>query len=222
MKKFSEADLTKIREAAAAAEKKTSGEIASAVINESSDYAYYELLFSVLAGAFFFILLLFFHGGIVSWLDGVFWGGAGWQAAGFYGLVSLLVGGLVYLAANIPGFDRVIVPGTVIDKKVHRRALVHFMESGVYDTRDRTGILIFISLKERRVELIADAGINAKVQPGEWDGIVEGLILSLKEDRAAEGVVEAVTACGRILSASFPIKPDDTNELPDGLVFLED
>ena len=220
--KFSRDDLERIRTAAGEAEKNTAGEIASAVINESSDYAYYELLFAIIVSALWFTAVMFFHSGIEAWLDRMFWSGAGWHVTGFYGLSTLLIGGLSYLAANIPGFDRLIVPRAVIARRVRRRAQVHFMESGVYDTRDRTGILIFISLRERRVELIADSGINEKVDSGTWDSVVGELTGSIKNNVPAEGLIRAITECGKILAKHFPIKPDDTNELPDGLVFLED
>ncbi|MBI9103132.1 MAG: TPM domain-containing protein [Spirochaetales bacterium] len=220
--KFNSSDLTRIRDAAGKAEKTTSGEIASAMISESSDYAYYELMFSLLVGIVYFGVMMFFHPAVETWLNGIFWGGVTWQVSGFYGLSTLIVVGLIYVLANIPGFDRLIVPRSVMGRTVYRRALVHFMASGLYNTRDRTGILIFLSLKERRVELIADQGINDKVDQSAWDSILGDLLESLKSGTEADGLVNAITACGKILTEYFPVKPDDTNELPDGLVFLED
>ena len=126
------------------------------------------------------------------------------------------------MLSNIPGFDRFIVPKAVISRNVHRRALVHFTESGAVNTRDRTGILFFISLRERRVELIADEGINAKVEPSEWNGIINILIAEIKKGNAAEGLERAIMDCSGILEKHFPVKNDDINELPDGIVFLED
>ncbi len=222
MIKFSKEELHAIREATARAESSTSGEIASAVIGESSDYAFQELVFSLFAGVLFFLTLIFFHSRVGELLEHYFWTTIGWQITAFYGLSTFIVIGLFYLAVNIPGVDRFIISSRIINKAVHRRALVHFMESGVYNTRDRTGILIFISLREHRVVLLADEGINSRIEQTAWDSIVTELIDSIRGKKSVQGLVSALESCGKLLSQHFPIKSDDTNELPDGLVFLEE
>jgi putative membrane protein len=105
--------------------------------------------------------------------------------------------------------------------KVRKRALRHFTESGVYSTRDHTGILIFISLLERRVEILADKGISEKIPQNEWDDVIGGLITSIRENQMADGLCRAVELCGRKLAIHFPVKPDDTNELSDSVDILE-
>ncbi|HXT54624.1 MAG TPA: hypothetical protein VN826_08980, partial [Candidatus Eisenbacteria bacterium] len=84
--------------------------------------------------------------------------------------------------------------------------------------RDHTGILILISLLEHRVEVLADRGINAKVEPATWQEISKIVADGLKANQACEAVCKAISRCGEILAAHFPRRSDDRNELPDRLV----
>jgi len=212
----------RIRRAAAAAEAATSGEIASAVILQSSSYAFPELVAALAGGVIFFLAAMLAYGPLSALVNSWFWEPRDWYVTAFYGLATLGVTGLLYALGNIPGADRLIVPRKIRETAVHRRALIQFVESGVYNTRDRTGILIFLSLRERRVELLADTGISALVPRESWNGILEELTLAIRKGEPGPGLVRAMESCGRILAEHFPRKSDDTNELPDGLVFLED
>ena len=220
--KFSKEEIGKINKAAAHVESVSSGEVLTAVIKESSSYAFYELFVSIAVGFLYYVVALIFYNGIEAWISNLFWHPQSWYVTAFYGASTIVVTGLIYILMNIPGADRLIVPGAVIARKVHRRALVHFTESGAVNTRDRTGILFFISLRERRVEIIADEGINAKVEAGAWDVILSKLLTEIKKGNAAAGLEQAVYSCAEILEKNFPVKNDDVNELPDGIVFLED
>ncbi len=220
--KFTKEEIEKINKAAAHVESVSSGEVLTAVIRESSDYAFAELVFALVGGFVFYTTAMFFHSGIESRLSGLFWEPHPWHVTAFYGAATLLVIGLLYILSNLPGFDRLIVPKAVIQKNVHRRALVHFTESGAVNTRDRTGILFFISLRERQVEIIADEGINSKVGEDAWDGILKKLLANIKKGDAAAGLETAILDCAAILKEHFPVQKDDVNELPDGIVFLED
>ncbi len=220
--KLSEDDNDRVKKAVAQAESKTSGEIVTAIINESSDYAFFELRASLMGGFLYYMVALFFYNDISLMLQGLFWSYSGIYPTLFLGITTVIVIGLLYLAANIDGVDRLIVSSSIISKKVNRRALLFFGESGLFDTKDRTGVLIFISLREKRVELIADKGINSKVEKNIWTDVVDNLIASLKEDKMVDGLVEAVIACGDRLVEHFPIEPDDVNELSDDVHVLED
>ena len=104
---------------------------------------------------------------------------------------------------------------------VQARARRHFMEAGVHDTLDHTGILIFVSLLERRVELIADRGINEKVDPETWTSIVNGMISKISAGKIADAIVEAVKECGDILAKKVERRQNDTNELGNAPEELE-
>jgi putative membrane protein len=220
--KFSKKEIESINKAAAHVESVSSGEVLTAVIKESADYAFPELLFSLAGGFVYYLIAMFFYGDIESLVSSAFWNPEPWHVTAFFGASSLAVIGILYILSNIPGVDRLIVPKAVVRRNVHRRALVHFTESGAVNTRDRTGILFFISLRERQVEIIADEGINSKVDPEDWKAILNILLAEIKKGNAAEGLERAIMDCSRILEKHFPVKNNDINELPDGIVFLED
>ena len=87
--------------------------------------------------------------------------------------------------------------------------------SGLVETRERTGILIFVSLLEHRVVVLADRGIHARVAEGTWDGVVARIVTGIRAGRAEEGLADGIRACGEILAGRLPGRPDDRNELPN-------
>jgi putative membrane protein len=219
--KLNEADKKKISDAVKKAESKTSGEITTAFIKESYDYAIYELIFAVIAGFVYFFIMLLFLPQINSWLQSMFWDFSNVHLVAFYGFSTFAVGTIFYFLANLAIFDRFIVPKKVMQKKVHERALLHFMDSGISYTRDRTGILIFISLLERRVILLADNGINEKIEQSQWQNIVANVISGIKSGNFADHLVQSIQECGELLKEHFPIKDDDTNELSNEIEELQ-
>ena len=219
--KFSKEDLEQINKAVQKAESKTSGEIATAFIKESYDYAIYELIFAVICGFLYFVIMMFFVYEVETFIKQMFWDYSNNYLLLFYGFSTFLVISIFYFIANISMIDRLIAPKKIMKQKVKERAVRHFMESGVYNTRDRTGILIFISFLERRIELIADKGINEKIPQEKWNSIVENIIQGIKSDKVIEKLKESILECGELLEKHFPIKPDDTNELSDDVTILE-
>jgi putative membrane protein len=158
--------------------------------------------------------------GSAHWLGG-YWGGS----AGLWMTVPVVLGaGLGYLLASwLPGLRRLLVPPAVLHSRVERRAALAFVTEEVFATRERTGILIFLALFERRVVVLADAGINAKVDQSEWDGIVAELRDGIRRGQPAAALVAAIGACGRLLhERKVEIRSDDTNELPDALRMADD
>lgn len=218
---LSESDFEAIRLAVQEEEKKTTGEIAVAAIAESSDYSFQELFASVLLGAIAFSALLPFHACLVRFLDRLFWHLPDWYITAFYGIASFGVIAVFFLVANIPAIDRFLIPRVTRVKSVYNRAIRHFAESGVYATKDRTGILVFVSCMEHEVRIIADSGISEKIPQGEWDRIATLLASGIKNKKTGTAIVEAIHSCGKLLSEHFPAKKINPNELPDGLVILE-
>lgn len=219
--RFSEADRQSVSEAIKQAESKTSGEIAVAVIRESYDYAIYETAAAVLAGFIYFIFIMFYVAEIENFLQRLFWDYSVNYLLLFYGFSTFVVMTIFYFLFNISTLDRLIVPHKIMTGKVKERALRYFMESGVSNTRDRTGILIFISILERRVELLADRGIAEKIPPDKWSSIVSDIIAGIKAGELSKHLHKAVTQCGDLLQDFFPIKEDDTNELSNDVEILE-
>lgn len=219
--KLSKEDKEKIKGAVKEAESKTSGEIATAFIKESDHYAIYELSFSVMMGFIYFFILLFFANGIEATLKQMFWEYTPHYLLMFYGFSTFIVIALFYWLANLPFIDRIIIPKRAMMEKVNQRAVRHFMESGVYQTKERTGILIFISQLEHRVELLADKGINKKIPQEKWNSIVQNIITGIRTQNLTQHLCASIKECGQLLESQFPIEPDDENELKDDIQILE-
>ena len=92
--------------------------------------------------------------------------------------------------------------------------------SGMQKTEKRTGVLIFAAVAERYVEIIAYAGINAKVTQDVRDAAVASLVSAIKDDRPGDGFVAAIEQCGAVLATHFPAAPGEINvdEVQDKLV----
>ena len=125
---------------------------------------------------------------------------------------------LVFGLLSLTSLRRALTPKAVIKARVHDAALAQFAALGLADTRDRTGILIYASLDDHRAEVLADEGIYAKAPHAVWDEVVALLVEGLRRDAPADGFAAAVEKTGEILSQYLPPRPDDRNELPDGLV----
>lgn len=223
-KLFSGSDSLKaVEEAVRQAEKKTTGEIAAAVIPESADYASRELFAAFIGGVLMYAVLIPFTGRIAEILTNIFWGVPLWCVSAIIGAASWGFAALIYLCANIPAFDRFLVPAEVRHRAVYNRALRHFAQSGVYATKEHTGILIFISVLEREAVILADKGINEKVKQEQWDAIAAELASGLgRRGLHAEDVIaQAVRSCGELLSSHFPAHEENPDELPDAVLILE-
>jgi len=221
MLKLSKAEQEQITQAVKQAELKTSGEIATAMIPQSNDYAIYELLLAVLVGLIYAVVIFTFSSELESWLQGLLWNYHVYYLTGFYLFSTFLVILIVYFLANIPLIDRLIVPRKIMQSWVERRALQHFAQSGVGHTQDGTGILIFISVLERRVQLLADNGIAQKVDQSRWQQIVDNITQGIKTGKLADNLSESILKCGELLERDFPRADDDINELDDNIVQLD-
>lgn len=203
------------------AEKKTSGEISTAVIKESSDYIFYELAFAVGTGLLAALLLVVFGPAWQKFCFSLRWDMQAWQLQAFSFLVVFLVMGLGFLVANTPFIDRLIVPGKAMAQQVREKAYLHFLQSGQTETEGRCAILLFISLNERRVELVADSGINAKIEDSRWQEILNRLVGEISRNRLSKGLVQAVSECGEILQKEFPLKGRRKDQLSNSIQILE-
>ncbi len=206
---FSEGDLKAVRAAVAAAEGTTAGEIVPYVVDASDAYEGALWKAAALGAMGAALLAAIGHASAGLWGGGVLWLGLPAAAGGALGFL---------LAALVPAVKRGLVPRDVLERRVRRRAAVAFLDEEVFSTDDRTGILLFLSLFERRVVVLGDAGINAKVGEEEWKTITSALALGIRGGRPGEALVEGIGACGRLLARSgVEIQPDDRNELRDDL-----
>ena len=95
------------------------------------------------------------------------------------------------------------------------RAIAVFSELGVWDTERNNGVLIYLLLADRDVEIVADRGFNGKVSAEEWERVCRRMEVALREGRYAEGVVAAIEELSPIVARHFPPTPGPSNELPD-------
>ena len=117
-----------------------------------------------------------------------------------------------------PGLKRRLIHPQELTAEVREKALVSFVEQGLHETRDKTGILILISLFEHRVQVLADSGINARVPEQTWDEIVALITGGLKSGQAGTATCRAIERCAEHLEEHFPRRDDDRDELPNLIV----
>jgi putative membrane protein len=122
------------------------------------------------------------------------------------------------LVQNLSGLKRRFISSREINEEVEEAAITCFHRHGLYRTRDATGVLIYISVFERKVWVLADHGINAKIKQDAWESIVQTITGDIKNGRPVEAICAAVQSVGNLLEAHFPIKPDDQNELGNVIV----
>jgi putative membrane protein len=134
-------------------------------------------------------------------------------------LPAPLGGALGYLLANfLDPVKRWLVGEEILESRARRRAAVAFVEQEVFRTRDRTGILLFLSLFEHRVVLLADAGIDQKVEENRWETITRRLAAGIRQGRAGPALLEAIQACGELLERhGVERRKDDRDELSNEL-----
>jgi putative membrane protein len=102
----------------------------------------------------------------------------------------------------------------------HRVAMDQFTIRGLTRKKERTGILIFVSLAERYARIIADDGIAARVPQAQWQGAIDALIAHMRDGRIADGFVMAIDVCGRLLATNFPRTETDGDELPNRIYII--
>lgn len=101
------------------------------------------------------------------------------------------------------------------DRSPRARAVELFAQQRVWDTEENTGILIYVQLVDRKVEILADRGIAARVPQAEWDAICRAMELSFRRGEWRRGAVQAVASAGELLVRHFPAGASNPNELPD-------
>jgi putative membrane protein len=207
---FSQSDLEAVQAAVREAEARTSGEIVPYVVERSDDYpsaAWKGAAFGALLAP---LVALAVHGWSSVW---------GIPSAYWIVLPAPIGAALGYLLTTLlPGVRRWMAGEDVLEARVRRRAAVAFLDQEVFRTRDRTGILLFLSLFEHRVVLLADSGIHQKVEEERWEAITRRAAEGIRSGRPGAALVEAVKACGELLERhGVERQADDQDELGNEL-----
>lgn len=100
------------------------------------------------------------------------------------------------------------------------RAREVFAELAVWDTAENNGVLLYVLLAERKIEIIADRGFDDLVTPREWQAICAAMETAFTAGRYGAGALDALAGIGEIARRHFPSGGNDTNELPDQTVLL--
>lgn len=207
---FTDSELERIAQAVRAAELRTSGEIVPYFIERSDRYEEAVWRGAMLTALFVLIIFASLHFFTDLWIpiDSV-------ELA----LLTIGAAGVgTVLVAMIPPLKRFFAGQELIDHRVALRAADAFIAEEVFKTRDRTGILIFLSLEEHKVLVVGDRGITAKVDRSEWEDVVARIVRGINSGRPAEGLVDAIGQCGALLEKhGFRRERHDTNELPNRL-----
>jgi putative membrane protein len=212
MTSFTDAEQERIRQAVQQAERVTTGEIVPMIVPASALYreAGYRtgLILALLALAFLLTIEIYW----LSW---------GWHAgnAGWLLLAVVASYGLGQWLGRVPMVVRLVTSRERIAHKVALRAEQAFYKHGLQHTKGRTGILILVSMLERRVHILADKGINDHVPAGTWDGLVNGIIAGIRTGHATDAICSAIAECGVLLAQVSPADSrDNPNELPDTVI----
>jgi len=201
---MTEPDIRRVVEAIRAAETKTSGEIFCVVTHASGSYQLVPIAWAALLALCVPLLLITL---------------TPWPAGTIY-LLQLVTFIAAAAILSLPAIRFRIVPKQALHRRAHIEATRQFLAQGLHLTERRTGVLIFASIAERYAEIVADAGINAKVQAEFWDGVIFAMLAAIKADRPADGFVAAVERCGVILAQHFPPGSINRNELPNKVVIM--
>lgn len=211
-----------ITAAVAEAESATSGEIVTVLADTSDGYTDVALLWA--AGAAFTAMSAFaaFPEPFLAAWDASF---AGWGHEWTTGQIATMVialGLLKFLAVMLvqqwQPLKYALIPGPTKTIRVHNQAVRQFKVGAKARTTGRTGVLIYLSMREHRAEIVADESIAAKVSAEVWGEAMGDMLSHIRKGALAEGLAAGIRDVGFVLAQHFPRGSEDANELPDRLI----
>jgi putative membrane protein len=211
---FKEADLERIKAAVREAEQKISGEIVPVLVDRSGYYPVANYKCSLLFSALTFLIVIMLDRYVIKDATHTLY-----YDPMFIFFLVFVAGILGYMLPNVSvHVQRFFINQRQLDESTRQRAENAFLEEEVFNTRHRTGIMIFISFFEHEVIVMADRGISKVVEQKEWDTIVVDLIANIRQGKMLEGIEAGIKRCGDILlEKGFTKTEDDVNELRDDL-----
>lgn len=203
-------DLKNVSAAIREVELNTSGEVVAMVVRRSSAVGHIPLLLTLA----FTVLFLFFELGehVLNWAHLPYWS---WP------LVILLFYFISVALSKFAFLQRWLTPQLDQAEQVMRRAQLEFFTNGVNKTNRSTAILIFLSIMERRVIVLADEAIAKKLPPNTWQDEIDIILNAIKHGRLGDGLVQAIHQVGAHLRQAFPAHKVNENELSNELLIKE-
>jgi putative membrane protein len=219
---LSDAEHAQVSTAVAAAEGETAGEIVTVLAERSDGYSDIQLAWSVLVGTAALAAYALFPEFYLGLVDGLLGGwNHEWTPSG---ILSLALTGFLAKFVSMWALQFweplkfLLIPDVVKKARVRDAAVRHFKVGAERRTHGRTGVLIYLSMREHRAEIVADAAIAEKVSAAVWGAAMADMLSHIREGRIADGLVAGVADVGAVLATHFPRHQDDVNELPDRLI----
>ena len=210
--KLTDAERARVEAAVQAAEQQTSAEIVPMVVGRSGLYREAHHRAGLLSAVFALTALLTIE---TAWLP---WG---WQASNAVWLLGITV--LAYSVGvwvgTWPAILRLFTSHERMNHKVRMRAERAFVQQGLAHTRERTGLLLIVSLLERQVYILPDHALQARISVNQWQEIVASVVERLKAGDLAGGLCQGIEASGVLLARGVPSRDgDNPNELPNAVI----
>ncbi len=187
----------------------TSAEIVPVIAQRSSSISHVPFCL--------FLIFVLLSVTLAPWAAGV----SGAEVWLFELLGILLSWGLSQWLGKWPSLQRALLSISTIDRSVAERAELEFYKSNIKSTKDSTGVLIFISLLERRVVVLADEAIAQRLPNDTWSKAVSVLVTEIKNQQLASGLEKVIRLIGETLGPLFPPSLMNPNELSNRLILRD-
>lgn len=206
---FSKQDLQEIEDQVAATEKVTSGEIVPVIAMHSVDQAKLFFIFSGIGWFLAFVCSVL----ILAKYP-------------YFDFSQLLTGQIFIVIAllclgTFREVQRLALGQKFFAKAVHSQAMIEFVRNGVSNTKDHTGVLLYISIHERMVYILADSGIHKKLGQHFWDAEVSAIAQGFKDKSPTAAICKSIESMGQKIAANFPIQENDRDELSNKVILRD-
>lgn len=214
-KKFlSEDEIKKITDAVVRAEQGTRGEIVPMIVARSSTIGHLPIYIALMLFSIILVMLIDWP---PLWLSDYL---NRWHGLPLVGLFAIcwLCG---FILSYVPSIQRWLIPNSDEESQVWSRARSEWAFNQLQKTKERTGILLFVSVMERKAVILADEGISKYCPEKTWQEVIDALTTHLKKGEWALGFETSVHRCGEILKANLPAAEPNKNELSDRVIIKD-
>ncbi len=204
---LNDTELDQLEAAVQAAEAGSDGELVTVIAEHSDDDdgTYDCLLIAAVAALILPALLVLFSEG---------------SAGSIYAFQMMVFFAVFAILQFRPALRYRLIPQSTLQDRVRRHAIVHFHDNALHRAPNRLGVVIFVSLAERRVEILADCGFDNTVSATTWRNAVNALVSRVQRGELHQGLCETVRACSIAMAQAAPATQVSQNVLPDRLVIV--
>lgn len=203
-------DQERVKSAVHKAEGQTSGEIVPMIVSASHTYPSATVLGGVITGGMVALLLS-------ALMEHFFWLGINqlWVFLFLFFICTPIAG---YSVSRSRKLKRYFLTENQMELEVRRGAFISFFAENLHKTKDDNGVLLYISLLERKAWILGDTKINEKIAPETWQHIVDRLTLGIREQKQAAALCSAIEEVAQLLVDHFPWQKDDQDELKNLII----